>query len=187
MLSPETAEITEQAIKTYDGIVARGGWPEVPQVDELRLGTHHAAVVDLRSRLSASGDLDPSAVGNDIYNSYVEEAVRRFQARHGLTIDGIVRASTLDRDERAGGDAARPAQGQYRAAQDADHQSRPALRGLQHSRRRASRRSRTTLRCRATPRSSASRTAPRPRSTARSSRSTSIRTGPCRPRSCART
>jgi len=95
MLSPKTAEITEQAIKTYDGIVERGGWPEVPQVDELRLGTHDEAVVDLRSRLSASGDLDPSAVGNDTYDSYVEEAVRRFQARHGLTVDGTVRASTL--------------------------------------------------------------------------------------------
>jgi murein L,D-transpeptidase YcbB/YkuD len=95
MLSPQTAEITEQAIKTYDGIVARGGWPQVPKVDELRLGTQHSSVVDLRSRLSVSGDLDPSAVGNDTYDSYVEAAVRRFQARHGLTIDGVVRAPTL--------------------------------------------------------------------------------------------
>jgi len=43
-----------------------------------------------------SGDLDPSAVGNEIYDTYVEEAVRRFQARHGLTIDGVVREATLD-------------------------------------------------------------------------------------------
>jgi murein L,D-transpeptidase YcbB/YkuD len=52
-------------------------------------------VVDLRARLSASGDLDPSAVGNDIYDSYVDAAVRRFQARHGLTIDGVLRGATL--------------------------------------------------------------------------------------------
>jgi L,D-transpeptidase YcbB len=94
-LSPATALTTEQAIQTYDGIVARGGWPQVPPVDELRLGIRHPSVVDLRARLSVSGDLDPSAVGNDIYDSYVEAAVRRFQARHGLTIDGIVRAATL--------------------------------------------------------------------------------------------
>jgi L,D-transpeptidase YcbB len=96
-LSPSTAQITEQAIKSYDDIVARGGWPTVPQADELRVGTRNPAVVDLRQRLSASGDLDPNAVAadNDIYDSYVEEAVRRFQARHGLTIDGIVRAPTL--------------------------------------------------------------------------------------------
>jgi L,D-transpeptidase YcbB len=95
-LSPATAQTTEHAIATYDAIVTRGGWPAVPKVDELRLGTRHPSVVDLRSRLSVSGDLDPSAVGNDIYDSYVEEAVRRFQARHGLTIDGVVRESTLD-------------------------------------------------------------------------------------------
>ncbi len=95
-LSPATAQFTETAIKTYDDIVARGGWPDVPKVDELRLGIRNASVVDLRERLSVSGDLDPSAVGNDIYDSYVAEAVRRFQARHGLTIDGIVREATLD-------------------------------------------------------------------------------------------
>ena len=95
-LSPTTAQTTEHAVETYDAIVTSGGWPVVPKVDELRLGTRHPSVVDLRSRLSVSGDLDPSAVGNDIYDSYVEEAVRRFQARHGLTIDGIVRESALD-------------------------------------------------------------------------------------------
>jgi murein L,D-transpeptidase YcbB/YkuD len=95
-LSPTTAATTEQAVATYDAIVARGGWPKVPKVDELRLGMRHPGVVELRARLSVSGDLDPSAVGNDIYDSYVEEAVRRFQARHGLNIDGIVREATLE-------------------------------------------------------------------------------------------
>lgn len=94
-LSPATAETTERAIQAYDAIVARGGWPKVPPVDELRLGNRHPSVVDLRQRLAVSGDLDPSAVGNDIYDSYVEEAVRRFQARHGLTVDGILRGPTL--------------------------------------------------------------------------------------------
>src|SRR5258708_14588415 len=94
-LSPATAQFTEHAVATYDAIVARGGWPTVPPVDELRVGNRHPSVADLRERLSASGDLDPSAVGNNIYDSYVEAAVRRFQARHGLTIDGIVRAATL--------------------------------------------------------------------------------------------
>jgi murein L,D-transpeptidase YcbB/YkuD len=94
-LSPATAQTTEKAIQTYDAIVAKGGWPQVPQVDVLRLGNRHPSVVDLRTRLSVAGDLDPNAVGNDIYDSYVEAAVRRFQARHGLTIDGILRGGTL--------------------------------------------------------------------------------------------
>jgi L,D-transpeptidase YcbB len=94
-LSPATAQFTDKAVETYDGIVTRGGWPTVPPVDVLRVGNRHPSVVDLRARLSASGDLDPSAVGNDIYDSYVDAAVRRFQARHGLTIDGVLRGATL--------------------------------------------------------------------------------------------
>jgi L,D-transpeptidase YcbB len=95
-LSPQTAQITEQAVATYDGIVARGGWPLLPKVDVLHLGMQHPAVADLRERLAVSGDLDPNAVRNDIYDSYVEAAVRRFQARHGLTSDGVLRLATLD-------------------------------------------------------------------------------------------
>ena len=97
MLSPATEQFTQKAIAAYDEIVARGGWPTVPHVDELRVGNRHPSVVDLRQRLSLSGDLDPNAVGaaNDIYDSYVEAAMRRFQARHGVTVDGLLRASTL--------------------------------------------------------------------------------------------
>jgi murein L,D-transpeptidase YcbB/YkuD len=94
-LSPATLQTTEKAIEAYDAILSRGGWAVVPKVDQLRLGDRHPSVASLRSRLSASGDLDGSAVGNDIYDSYVEAAVRRFQARHGLTVDGILRAATL--------------------------------------------------------------------------------------------
>jgi L,D-transpeptidase YcbB len=93
-VSAETAGTTEQAIERYETIVARGGWPQVPAVKDLRLGERHPAVPNLRARLAASGDIDQNAVGNDVYDSYVQAAVRRFQARHGLTVDGIVREST---------------------------------------------------------------------------------------------
>jgi murein L,D-transpeptidase YcbB/YkuD len=98
MLSPGTAEATRRAVEIYDGIVARGGWPEVSKVLELRLGTNHSSVGELRARLTVSGDLDPHASGveNDIYDSYLEEAVRRFQARHGLTVDGVVHEATFE-------------------------------------------------------------------------------------------
>ncbi len=94
-VSAATAHTTEQAIDRYADIVARGGWPQVPSVKVLRLGDRHPSVSVMRRRLAASGDIDPNAVGNDIYDSYVEAAVRRFQARHGLTVDGVVRAETL--------------------------------------------------------------------------------------------
>src|SRR6202163_958689 len=76
MLSAATSGTTRHAVETYDGIVARGGWPVVPKVDVLKIGTRHPSVADLRSRLAVSGDLDPnaSAVANDIYDSYLGEA-----------------------------------------------------------------------------------------------------------------
>jgi L,D-transpeptidase YcbB len=94
-VSAATAHTTEKAIERYADIVARGGWPQVPSVSVLRLGDRHPSVSALRARLAVSGDIDPNAVGNDIYDSYVEAAVRRFQARHGLTTDGIIRGETL--------------------------------------------------------------------------------------------
>src|SRR5277367_3947101 len=94
-VSTATAQTTEQAVERYAGIVGRGGWPQIPSVSVLRLGDRHPSVAPLRVRLAASGDIDPHATGNDIYDSYVETAVRRFQARHGMTIDGVIHTETL--------------------------------------------------------------------------------------------
>lgn len=94
-LSPATAQTTEVAIARYEGIVARGGWPAVPPVDRLRLGNRHPSVKAMRARLMASGDLDPNAGITDVFDSYVDAAVRRFQARHGLSIDGVVREQSF--------------------------------------------------------------------------------------------
>jgi len=93
-LSPLTVQHTEQAIQQYEGIVARGGWPDVPRTDRMRLGSRNPNVVALRQRLIAAGDLDANAGVSEIYDSYVEAAVRRFQARHGLVVDGVVREQT---------------------------------------------------------------------------------------------
>jgi murein L,D-transpeptidase YcbB/YkuD len=53
------------------------------------------AVVDLRKRLMASGDLDVEAGLSDIFDSFVETGVRRFQELHGLRPTGVVAAQTL--------------------------------------------------------------------------------------------
>jgi murein L,D-transpeptidase YcbB/YkuD len=94
-LAPSTAQTTEQAIQRYEAIVARGGWPAVPPADRLRLGRRHASIIPLRQRLSASGDLENNAGVTDVVDSYVEAAVRRFQARHGIGVDGVVREQTF--------------------------------------------------------------------------------------------
>jgi murein L,D-transpeptidase YcbB/YkuD len=94
-LSPANVQTTEAAIAHYEQIVTGGGWPQVPGNDRLRVGARHTAVPPLRQRLKVAGDLDPNAVENDVYDSYVETAVRRFQARHGLSPDGRLGTLTV--------------------------------------------------------------------------------------------
>jgi murein L,D-transpeptidase YcbB/YkuD len=94
-LSSATVQHTEQAIREYEAIVARGGWPEVTRADRMRLGNRHPSVVALRQRLTVTGDLDARGGMSEIYDSYVEAGVRRFQARCGLSVDGVAREQTI--------------------------------------------------------------------------------------------
>ena len=95
VLSPATVDATQAAIQKYQDIVAKGGWNALPGGPELRVGSKSRAVQALRERLVASGDLDPVAGGAQVFDSFVEAAVKRFQARHGLGQSGVVNEATL--------------------------------------------------------------------------------------------
>jgi murein L,D-transpeptidase YcbB/YkuD len=94
ILSEQTVAATEAAIARYNEIVAAGGWPAVPQV-QLRLGSNSPAVSALRRRLIVSGDIGAETGASPVFDSYVEAAVRRFQARHGIIDGGVVNQQTL--------------------------------------------------------------------------------------------
>lgn len=56
-----------------------------------RLGDQGAAVRSIRSLLQATGDLAPSTPeAADVYDEVVAEAVRAFQQRRGLIVDGVL-------------------------------------------------------------------------------------------------
>jgi murein L,D-transpeptidase YcbB/YkuD len=93
-LARENVTATTNAIKQYAEVVARGGWPQLPQI-ELRTGMSHAAVVQLRKRLQATGDLQNFSGYPEIYDSYVEKAVKKAQARHGLPATGFLDKATI--------------------------------------------------------------------------------------------
>jgi L,D-transpeptidase YcbB len=95
ILSPATVDATEAAIQKYQDIVAKGGWNILPGGAELRVGSKSRVVQALRERLVASGDLDPVAGEGPVFDSFVEAAVKRFQARHGLGQTGVVNEATL--------------------------------------------------------------------------------------------
>ena len=95
ILSAETVQATEGAMRVYQDIIARGGQAPIPASTRLKLGTRHATVRTLRERLIALGDLSPNVGASDVFDSYVDAAVRRYQARHGLTPTGVVGAQTF--------------------------------------------------------------------------------------------
>ncbi|MEW7007605.1 MULTISPECIES: L,D-transpeptidase family protein [unclassified Lentilitoribacter] len=90
IMSEQTVVNLENALLQYQDIVANGGWPVVPANKRLKLGTVDPDVRILRQRLIASGDLPASAGVSNSFDTYVEGAVRGFQARHGLPADGVL-------------------------------------------------------------------------------------------------
>ncbi len=85
-----------EALKIYRRIDVSGGWVSVQNGPKMTKGQRGHRVVELRKRLLATGDLrgGGSSDGPD-FDEILEQAVRRFQARHGLAADGVVGRNTL--------------------------------------------------------------------------------------------
>ncbi|MFK5978875.1 MAG: L,D-transpeptidase family protein [Rhizobiaceae bacterium] len=90
ILSPLTPTFIEKGIEEYRNISLSGGWSVVPANKKLRLGVEHKNVKMLRRRLIVSGDLAPKSGNSNVYDTWVDSAVKRFQARHGLPADGVM-------------------------------------------------------------------------------------------------
>ncbi|MBB3398173.1 MULTISPECIES: L,D-transpeptidase family protein [unclassified Rhizobium] len=96
ILGPQSVPSIQQAIAQYQQIASAGGWPEVsPSQQRLQIGVTDPAVQSLRQRLIITGDLPQEAGISSAFDSYVDGAVKRFQARHGLPADGVIGEFTL--------------------------------------------------------------------------------------------
>ena len=85
------------ALERYRQIERQGGWPEVPKGKTIREGDRSERVAALRRRLSATGDLQQAEAqaNSNTYDEKVAEAVKSFQGRHGLAVDGVLGPNTL--------------------------------------------------------------------------------------------
>ncbi|MDR3477305.1 MAG: L,D-transpeptidase family protein [Gammaproteobacteria bacterium] len=103
-------ETTSTSIPTKDAMVSRlqavlalyqdavtHPWPLVPDTGNLlKLGSNNDAVTLLRERLIRSHDLPISDHLSRTFDHPLADAVKLFQARHGLTVDGVVGNDTLN-------------------------------------------------------------------------------------------
>jgi murein L,D-transpeptidase YcbB/YkuD len=74
---------------SYAAIEVRGGWPTLAKVI-LSPGASGPDVAKLRARLAITDDLPAEVADGDDYDMMLTEAVKRFQARHGLPETGSV-------------------------------------------------------------------------------------------------
>lgn len=82
------------ALPRYRGFLAAGGWPAVPSGPELALAGDDPRLAILRARLAVE-DEGLAAGSEGAPKGALEAAVRRFQARNGLEVDGRIGAQTL--------------------------------------------------------------------------------------------
>ena len=97
ILSVDTAYNLEAAIANYEAFVqANGNWDEpTRETFGLKLGDKRKAVAALKRRLMINGDMPLEKKVNDEFDSNLDAAVRLFQARHGLVINGQIDEATF--------------------------------------------------------------------------------------------
>jgi len=84
-----------EALARYREVAASGGWPAIPDRSTLQLGDSGPPVVALRERLRLEDDLGPAEQQDTaLFDDGVEQALKKFQRRHGLAADGAVGAAT---------------------------------------------------------------------------------------------
>ena len=79
-----------EALAQYRAMAAAGGWKRLPETGKLQLGDSGPAVERLRRRLAAEGYLSADAAAGADFDDALDAAVRRFQAQHGIAVDGRV-------------------------------------------------------------------------------------------------
>jgi L,D-transpeptidase YcbB len=99
-LTPENPQYQalRRMLAEYRGQEAKGGWPGVPANLRLAPGQRSRAVALVARRLSASGDYTGPPVHDGAASAYstdLQNAVKHFQRRHGLTDDGVVSAPVV--------------------------------------------------------------------------------------------
>jgi L,D-transpeptidase YcbB len=98
-LTPGTPQYEElrKALASYRDMAKKDNLPTVPGGRLLKKGMRSARIPEVREKLTFLGDLDRQSDGvEDLFDGNLEQAVIRFQERHGLKADGIVGPSTIE-------------------------------------------------------------------------------------------
>lgn len=96
-IAPQSPAYTalKTALAQYQQIAANGGWPSFEVGKTIKPGMQDARLSSVQQILTATGDYaNSSSIVDLTYHPALVEAVKRFQARHGIEADGVLGAST---------------------------------------------------------------------------------------------
>lgn len=102
-LEPQRQDLAElrRHYHRLRALARQGGYPSMPEGATLQPGSEGARVALLRQQLTLLGDLGPGestlptmALRPIVFDAATLKAVRQFQARHGLEVDGLVGPNT---------------------------------------------------------------------------------------------
>lgn len=86
----------KKALVEYEELKNKGGWGYVPLKGILRVGKSDENIPALRERLRVTGEYRSCYTEETtLYDKCLEEAVIRFQARHGLVAKGVIGPNTM--------------------------------------------------------------------------------------------
>ena len=95
------AELLNTAISQYQDIYAKGGWEHFPVGKNIRINNKDSRVPIARRILTVMGDYKietdvEAEIDPEILDEHFAEAVKIFQERHGLEIDGAIGRKTQE-------------------------------------------------------------------------------------------
>jgi murein L,D-transpeptidase YcbB/YkuD len=80
----------------YRKFAKAGGWPTVSSGKKLQLGDRSERVIPLRQRLAVEGFLTKAGADDQaLFDSDLDQALKKFQMQNGLETDGILGTNTL--------------------------------------------------------------------------------------------
>lgn len=96
--SGEGYQKLEKALHTYEKMQNKEAWPVIAFGEKIKLGARDPRIPILRDRLIAEKYLNSASIKDedkDLFDSDLDGALKKFQATHGLLVDGELGKNTI--------------------------------------------------------------------------------------------
>ena len=99
-LIPNTPEYNQliETLAQYQAYAEQGSWQKIPSSKLLRVNTDHSSIALIRARLAYEAPLLTLSASDNAryYDQQLEQAVKNFQTKYNLKIDGVIGRDTID-------------------------------------------------------------------------------------------